>query len=103
MRGGCVECPFHGFRFDGAGRCVVSGSHGGISAGRFALQAGVVATASRAGLLASMVIGLWAALDRRLPRPTAWLLWITALGGLVMTIGRAVMTPATTVAYVGPR
>lgn len=61
----------------------------------FALQAGVVATASRAGLLASMVIGLWAALDRRLPRPTAWLLWITALGGLVMTIGRAVMTPAT--------
>ncbi len=61
----------------------------------FALQAGVVATASRAGLLASMVIGLWAALDRRLPRPTAWLLWITALGGLAMTVGRAVMTPAT--------
>lgn len=60
----------------------------------FGLQAGVVATASRAGLLASMVIGLWAALDRRLPRPTAWLLWITALGGLVMTLGRAVMTPA---------
>jgi hypothetical protein len=25
----------------GAGRCVVSGSHGGISAGRFAVQAGV--------------------------------------------------------------
>lgn len=22
VRGGCVECPFHGFRFDGAGRCV---------------------------------------------------------------------------------
>jgi len=61
----------------------------------FGLQAGVVATASRAGLLASLVIGLWAALDRRLPRPTAWLLWITALGGLVMTLGRAVMTPAT--------
>jgi len=60
----------------------------------FALQGGLVATASRAGLLASLVIALWAALDRRLPRPTAWLLWITALGGLVMTIGRAVMTPA---------
>lgn len=60
----------------------------------FALQGGLVATASRAGLLASLVIALWAALDRRLPRPTAWLLWFTALGGLVMTIGRAVMTPA---------
>jgi len=59
----------------------------------FALQAGVVATASRAGLLASMVIGLWAALDRRLPRPTAWLLWITALSGVAMTVGRALMTP----------
>lgn len=22
VRGGCVECPFHGFRFDGDGRCV---------------------------------------------------------------------------------
>lgn len=22
VRGGCIECPFHGFRFDGAGRCV---------------------------------------------------------------------------------
>ncbi len=66
----------------------------GAFAVAFALQAGLVATASRAGLLASMVIALWAALDRRLPRPTAWLLWITALGGLVMTIGRAVMTPA---------
>ncbi|MBK9134339.1 MAG: O-antigen ligase family protein [Betaproteobacteria bacterium] len=60
----------------------------------FALQAGVVATASRAGLVAALVIALWAALDRRLPRPSAWLLWISALGGLVMTIGRAVMTPA---------
>jgi len=59
----------------------------------FALQAGVVATASRAGLLASMAIGLWAALDRRLPRPTAWLLWITALSGVAMTVGRALMTP----------
>lgn len=61
----------------------------------FALQAGLVATASRAGVLTSMVIGLWAALDRRLPRPTAWLLWITALVGLAMTIGRAIVTPAT--------
>lgn len=60
----------------------------------FALQAGLVATASRAGLLASMVIGLWAALDRRLPRPTAWLLWITALVGVAMALGRAVATPA---------
>ena len=60
----------------------------------FVLQAGVVATASRAGLLASMLLGLWAALDRRLPRLSAWVLWITALGGLVMTIGRALMTPA---------
>ncbi|MBI5721577.1 MAG: O-antigen ligase family protein [Burkholderiales bacterium] len=64
----------------------------------FGLQAGVVATASRAGLLASMAIGLWAALDRRLPRPTAWLLWITALGGLAMTVGRALMTPVTSLA-----
>ncbi|MCW5634296.1 MAG: O-antigen ligase C-terminal domain-containing protein [Rubrivivax sp.] len=59
------------------------------------LQVGVVATASRAGLLASMAVGLWSALDRRLPRPTAWLLWITALAGLAMTLGRAIVTPAT--------
>ncbi len=74
---------------------VVQVPSGGAFLLAFALQAGVVATASRAGLLASMVIGLWAALDRRLPRPTAWLLWITALGGLTMTIGRALTTPAT--------
>ncbi|MBL8288765.1 MAG: O-antigen ligase family protein [Rubrivivax sp.] len=67
---------------------------GGSFVAAFALQAGLVATASRAGVLTSMVIGLWAALDRRLPRPTAWLLWITALVGVAMTIGRAIVTPA---------
>ena len=25
---GCIECPFHGFRFDGAGACVALPAHG---------------------------------------------------------------------------
>lgn len=25
---GCIECPFHGFQFDGAGRCTVLPAHG---------------------------------------------------------------------------
>ena len=62
----------------------------------FAMQAGVAATASRAGLVASLVLAVWAALDRRLPRPSAWLLWITALGGLAITLGRVLMAPPAT-------
>ena len=60
----------------------------------FALQAGVVATASRAGLVACLVLAVWAALDLRLPRPSAWLVWTTALGGLAITLGRALLAPA---------
>jgi O-antigen ligase len=59
----------------------------------FAMQAGLAATASRAGLVASLMLAMWAALDRRLPRPTAWLLWITALGGLAITLGRVLVAP----------
>jgi O-antigen ligase len=60
----------------------------------FAMQAGVAATASRAGLVASLVVAVWAALDLRLPRPSAWLLWSTALGGLMVTLGRVMVAPA---------
>lgn len=60
----------------------------------FALQAGVVATSSRAGLVAALLLAMWAALDRRLPRQSAWLLWITALGGLAVTLGRVLVAPA---------
>lgn len=28
VRAGCIECPFHGFRFDGAGRCVAAPCEG---------------------------------------------------------------------------
>jgi len=28
VRDGCLECPFHGFRFDGAGRCVAAPCEG---------------------------------------------------------------------------
>lgn len=60
----------------------------------FGMQAGLVATSSRAGLIASLVLAVWAALDPRLPRPSAWLLWSTALGGLAVTLGRVMMFPA---------
>ncbi len=59
----------------------------------FALQAGIVATSSRAALVASLALAMWAALDRRLPRPSAWLLWSTALGGLAITLGRVMVAP----------
>jgi O-antigen ligase len=60
----------------------------------FGMQAGLVATSSRAGLIASLVLATWAALDPRLPRTSAWLLWSTALGGLAVTLGRVMMYPA---------
>jgi hypothetical protein len=60
----------------------------------FGLQAALVATSSRAGLVASLMLATWAALDLRLPRPSAWLLWTTALGGLAVTLGRVMMYPA---------
>ncbi|MBL8340379.1 MAG: O-antigen ligase family protein [Rubrivivax sp.] len=60
----------------------------------FGMQAGLVATSSRAGLIASLILAAWAALDPRLPRTSAWLLWSTALGGLAVTLGRVMMFPA---------
>lgn len=31
VRGGALECPFHGFRFDGAGRCVEAPCEGAVA------------------------------------------------------------------------
>ena len=42
VRGGCVECPFHGFRFDGAGRCVEAPCEGSEAPRHLDVQAQVV-------------------------------------------------------------
>jgi len=42
VRGGCVECPFHGFRFDGAGRCVEAPCEGSEAPRHMDVQAQVV-------------------------------------------------------------
>ena len=42
VRGGCVECPFHGFRFDGAGRCVAAPCDGDEAPRHLDVQAQVL-------------------------------------------------------------
>lgn len=42
VRGGCIECPFHGFRFDGAGVCVEAPCEGEVAPRHMDVQAHVV-------------------------------------------------------------
>ena len=42
VRGGCIECPFHGFRFDGAGSCVEAPCNGAEVPRHLDVQAYVV-------------------------------------------------------------